>query len=1681
LEPDVLSEVIHQIYGTHCTYGSSAIERRSGASAEAVVGCSARAGSLDVRELMDLFARVRRFFHYHLPSDAPDDLLLRLKHDHAPRRLIYCPAVAGLRVLGQVAFRERDANPQHANPGSYFGHLLIADAAGPAWDLSACLRLWNAPGWRSTDGPDIAYELPAFPAFDSAADELLQGREPPDLDAILERLLQLPALPSAAAAPSAAASGPGPAASRAASPARPAGTLPPPPPPPPRRSARGGAGAPGADGASGGTAGGAGAAGLPLVPARWMAMPVARRRELFRAALTGYLEVAAGQRKSLLLVAEPELVVLMVHAVARLLPGGDIRGAIGFSTYETNPDRLATPIAGIGFYQPATDLPQHRYQREFVIHTYLDRYSQPSATAAVYVRLVWDRALLCGGLAQAGRIVAACEAAGFSSVAQLDLACRGEQLADMVLNPAAPSDGAAWNAPDLHDYVRCRVGQRLADARPGDLAALAAAPTRCRTVLELTAGQPGCETQTLALIGSLDAGQLEWYLNLNEPSAACRAAALRRRAQTLEPGEVLRCLTGGVLAPPRRRELLPHLLDRIEAQHLPTVLALPDVPPADKQRLLARLAPAIGGDLAIALLSDARLPAEWKLHIMDHPSLLEKIPNHRIGAVLMDLAQHPECGAKAFRTRALIERLPEDQIVNLLLNSRLPAACREVAFDQRTLFERMPGRDLTRLLCATTVSAALKEKTLHFADVFRHIHASSVLDLLKAVAVPAACKNGIAVAFAEDLPDDDVPHLLALPEIDLAIKQTALKAHAARLTCRHLAQSLQSEHVPAECKTSVTESDTLLRRAMEKDPVELLQQEHVPVDCRRAIGERLDAETLSPEQIVLVLAVDGVPEDRKAVLLACRAGDLASLDIARLLASRSIPEPLKQQVLQIRGTLERLEEKHVILLLSSPHIPDACVEPLLARLPKTLTLDHVVKILLQGKISQKDAQGILSRHLKDQPARIVPLLNSRIPENLKAWVAEFFMGDLPDADFKPMIANDTISDLHKGAALNHFWETHQRLPANCEELWIEELGGARWRPGAMAEFLRQADGSTVERLIDKERPNVENLFEPPGGKESVQLSLYVSLFRAAAASRDEQKIRLLCLWGRQLLKLRKQGAFASEPQHPDRPFLLHRILEALLPHLNVLRPLAPRQEESLAEIAVQVLEDTTGVFQYQPEGVERHIKLLSHPRVASLFNEEQMPVAVAWGRVKTDLQELGKLRRLPKQQLEKLNGMERWNELRDDLLQQLHAIFPAWAESSRLSVIAPVARSYGVDARQLLHEPESLTTKLTSTVRSYESQWQREKRKQLLTILAVVGSLLLVVAGLLALNYLLVSGFFHRARPVVHGDLNEQEEAPQRPSSGDNGAAKPAAKPDSQPVGSEPAPPKQPPADPPKSPEPEPGNQAPKPKNESGKKPVEEAKKPILLRIAANTEEPPIRAEASLFNVEFTKTEVSIRGHLKLSDYDLVAVHGLDLINARLKNVPRDYDGVQRLSSGSVKSHGADENARQTIEVKYARGDGNEKKLLDFQFDPKGLGAVLPKEQVDSEEARKLHPVCELLQDVIIELKDRITKDRITRDTKYISLRKPTDQGFPLAGDTASVNLGRLLTTRHAWQDLRVQNVFLWDQRLMRWQTLSRPPQPQGDGSWLWQYSPEQARSCSMPPLCAFKWWIEANMRRSLK
>lgn len=414
---------IHQIYCTHCTYGTSVLEQREGELADRVLGYSARASSLDRGELRNYYRQVERFLYYYLPTDTPAEEKLRLDASAAPRRMFYSPAIGEIQVLGQISYRQQDTA---GRPGSYFAHVLFSTRDAP-WSPLDCLQLWGAP-WADEDSENLPLKLPELQTLDG----LLDGARPAIDEALLLTFLKTP-LGEAFDDP--------------------------------RR----------------------------VIPERWRYVEPADRAELLAETLQGYLNLGSQRRENLLLVVEPSVAALAFYGVARLLPPGQVRDGISFSTFEPNADRLPVSLAATTFHSPeTTDLRPEAYRRRgYVFNTFLNRHSDHGRPEGHYGRLMVDT-LLTAGFEGVDQLFGGFQTSGAKTAEDLELLADVHQLVGQVLDPEAPLGETRWRQSDVATrYLSQAVHLQLANDAAGwpQLRALIGSPNQL-LVMELIASAP---------------------------------------------------------------------------------------------------------------------------------------------------------------------------------------------------------------------------------------------------------------------------------------------------------------------------------------------------------------------------------------------------------------------------------------------------------------------------------------------------------------------------------------------------------------------------------------------------------------------------------------------------------------------------------------------------------------------------------------------------------------------------------------------------------------------------------------------------------------------------------------------------------------------------------------------------------------------------------------------------------------------------------------------------------------------------------------------------------------------------------------------------------------------------------------------------------------------------------------
>lgn len=89
-----------------------------------------------------------------------------------------------------------------------------------------------------------------------------------------------------------------------------------------------------------------------FLPPRWLQMPAEARRNWFRLAFEGYLQLLDRPHESVVLITEPDAAVLLFYGIVRL--AGPLFGQdISFSTYGISTQRVATKLKAITYWKPS--------------------------------------------------------------------------------------------------------------------------------------------------------------------------------------------------------------------------------------------------------------------------------------------------------------------------------------------------------------------------------------------------------------------------------------------------------------------------------------------------------------------------------------------------------------------------------------------------------------------------------------------------------------------------------------------------------------------------------------------------------------------------------------------------------------------------------------------------------------------------------------------------------------------------------------------------------------------------------------------------------------------------------------------------------------------------------------------------------------------------------------------------------------------------------------------------------------------------------------------------------------------------------------------------------------------------------------------------------------------------------
>lgn len=523
---------INQIYITHCTYGSSALERRDGEMAARTLGYSARAGSLDGEALYAAYRQLVRRVYYHLPPDTPNTAILELTAHDAPRRLIYFPPQNGLQLLGQICYRQTDTE---GRPGSYFAHLLFSSTStdssdgtesADAWSPLECLALWKAAGWTMEDPLEPRCELHPVESLDT----LVHGR-PAISDKVLASFLTTD--------PGGCFDDPGEA-----------------------------------------------------IPRRWREETVRGRQYLLVETLRAALPAADSQRHSLLLVVEPPLAALIWYGVFRLLPKGRLWRQLSFSTYEASTDRPSTRLAASWFHHEhkSTEVIENRPQTVVIDTRQWEGWPQDGGPSD-YARMIVEEFVKGGNEALKARLDYLTDGGREACVEDLERLAAAHTRVPLILagddgqsdqaarQPGEPEIGPRDSSAD--DYLRRALREELARIPPGDLekrlGPLARRPTHL-LVLELAAGEPGTSEAVDYLLDQLPQDRVCEAL----AHANVRRALAERLGRLQDQDDWLQRLFGDrpdqeilllAAAEPGLFPIVPYVLDRLSTDGMMEVLS----------------------------------------------------------------------------------------------------------------------------------------------------------------------------------------------------------------------------------------------------------------------------------------------------------------------------------------------------------------------------------------------------------------------------------------------------------------------------------------------------------------------------------------------------------------------------------------------------------------------------------------------------------------------------------------------------------------------------------------------------------------------------------------------------------------------------------------------------------------------------------------------------------------------------------------------------------------------------------------------------------------------------------------------------------------------------------------------------------------------------------------------------
>ena len=338
--------IIHQLYCTHCTYGTSALHRHTGNIKDQPFEYSTRAGSIEQSESHQRFQQFEKLYFrgLPLPSDTPTERRQNLTAASSPWRRLVAAGIPEGSLLAHVAYRATDTS-KPPRTGSYFAHLLLHNPVEPTterrWSLTDALQMWGAEFWVVEDGDDLQHELKTvsdlrqLPGFGKVINDgaLLSFLTTPQ-DGVFN---DGPASPSSEELSLACA-----------------------------------------------------------IPQRWRQRPVEDRLALFTSLIQSVLNLNLNRRERLSLAIEPSLAALLFYGVIRLLPRTGLVDQLSVSTFEPHTEASSLVLTATDFYYPATsDLLPAAYRGGVAINTHNSK-PLPASPPTPYVSTMLGKLLASG-------------------------------------------------------------------------------------------------------------------------------------------------------------------------------------------------------------------------------------------------------------------------------------------------------------------------------------------------------------------------------------------------------------------------------------------------------------------------------------------------------------------------------------------------------------------------------------------------------------------------------------------------------------------------------------------------------------------------------------------------------------------------------------------------------------------------------------------------------------------------------------------------------------------------------------------------------------------------------------------------------------------------------------------------------------------------------------------------------------------------------------------------------------------------------------------------------------------------------------------------------------------------------------------------------------------------------------